>query len=115
MDLIRIVDYEIEARVGVSQQERAKPQRLLVCLDLWLPLERAVQTQDLSTTVDYEAVGRLLKQLAAERKWILLERVAADIAEALVNEFKVRKLRVEVKKFGLPEARYVSVELVRET
>jgi len=114
MDLIRIVDFEVNYRVGVTEEERAKPQRLLVSLEMWLMLDRAIAHDDLAGTVDYTKVAHLLKELGKGRSWKLIESVAAEIAETVLDRFKIRKVRVEVKKFSLPEARYVSVEVDRE-
>jgi dihydroneopterin aldolase len=43
----------------------------------------------------------------------LIETLATDIADTLIDEFHAGTVSVEVKKFVIPEAAYVSVRLTR--
>jgi len=113
MDKITICDLELLCRVGVPDDERATPQRLLVTVDMFKDLAAAADSDDLSQTVDYHAVVRRLLALGAGREWRLIERLAGDIAGVVLAEFGVGRVRVEVKKFILPETRWVAVELLR--
>ncbi|MDB6028133.1 MAG: Dihydroneopterin aldolase, partial [Verrucomicrobiales bacterium] len=47
--------------------------------------------------------------------WKLIEKLASDIAETILKDFKVARVSVEVKKFIIPEAKFVSVKLTRPT
>jgi 7,8-dihydroneopterin aldolase/epimerase/oxygenase len=113
MDRITISDLEVYCRVGVSEDERSAPQRLLFTVDLFLDLGAAAATDDLRRTIDYYAVSRRLLDLGQAGEWRLIERLASDIAGLVLGEFAAERVRVEVKKFVLPEARWVAVELVR--
>ena len=113
MDTIIIRDLAVLFRVGVPDQERENPQRLLLSVELGCEFSRAARTDQLEETIDYYAVSRRLLGFGEGREWKLIERLAVDIAEALLLEFKPRMVSVEVKKFILPEARYVSVRVTR--
>ena len=113
MDTIRIVDLEVSFHVGVPDSERAQPQRLLISLDLHRDFQEAALADDLSRTIDYYAVSRRVLAFGEGRSWRLIERLADDIATAVLAEFRPTRIRVEVKKFIIPEARHVSVEVVR--
>jgi len=113
MDTIRIVDLEVSYHVGVPDSERAIAQRLLVSLDLEHDFRAAAAADDLTRTIDYYAVSRRVLAFGEGRSWRLIERLADDIATAVLAEFRPTRIRVEVKKFIIPEARHVSVEVVR--
>src|ERR1044071_9141487 len=115
MDKIIIHDLEVFYRVGVPDEERAKPQRLLVCVVMSRDLAAAASSDDLTRTVDYYAVTRRLLGFGEGRSWKLLEKLAGDITEMLLAEFATGTVSVEVKKFVIPEARYVSVQLMRSS
>jgi len=100
-------------RVGVPDAERAKPQRLLISVESTRDLSAAAASDDLSQTIDYDAVTRRLIKFGEGRSWKLIERLAVDIAEMVLAEFAPGTVSVEVKKFVLPEARYVAVQLTR--
>lgn len=113
MDIIRIVDLEVTYHVGVPDSERANAQRLLISVDLWHDFGPVADGDDLSRTIDYYAVSRRILAFGDGRSWKLIERLAGDLSSMVLTEFHPRKVRVEVKKFILPEARHVSVEVVR--
>jgi len=113
MDRITIFELEMDCRVGVPDVERSVPQRLLITVDMFLDLTMAAASDDLRRTIDYYAVSRRLLAMGGAGEWRLIERLAADIAGLVLGEFGADRVRVEVKKFILPEARWVAVELVR--
>ena len=113
MDRITISDLEVFYRVGVPEEERAQPQRLLLTVELAHDFSRAAKSDDLGATIDYYAVSQRLLKFGEGRSWKLIETLATDIAAMVLAEFKPRSVRVEVKKFVLPQARSVSVTVER--
>jgi len=114
MSFITIVDLEVFYHVGISEEERAKPQRLLLTLDIKFDFASAALSGRIGRTVDYHEVAQRLLQLGETRSWRLIESVATDIADKILSEFRPENVTVEVKKFSIPEARYVSVTLTKQ-
>ena len=110
---ISIVDLEVFYHVGVPEQERAQPQRLLLTIDLDFDLKAAAATDRLEDTINYQAITDHLLRLGEGRAWKLIEKLAGDIAETIIERYEPDSVRVEVKKFVIPQARYVSVTLER--
>lgn len=113
MDRIILQDLAVWYRVGVTEEERAKPQKLLITIVISHDLSRAGQFDDLRDTIDYDAVSKRVAALGETHQWRLIEKVAADVAEMVLNEFGAEAVTVEVKKFILPEARHVAVIVER--
>jgi 7,8-dihydroneopterin aldolase/epimerase/oxygenase len=113
MDKITICDLEVFYHVGVPDDERAREQRLLVTVEMTHDLSVAVASDNLSGTIDYYAVAQRLQRFGEGRSWKLIERLAADIAEMILSDFRAQVVVVEVKKFILPDARHVSVTVTR--
>lgn len=113
MDAISIIDLEVHYRVGVPDAERAQPQRLLLTVEIQRDFTRAAASDDLRETIDYYDVSRRLLAFGDGRSWKLIEKLAADIAAVMLADFGAEAVTVEVKKFIIPEARYVSVRLAR--
>jgi dihydroneopterin aldolase len=65
-------------------------------------------------TIDYYEVSQRLLKLGETRNWRLIESVATDIAGKILSEFRPESVTIEVKKFSIPEARYVSVSLTKQ-
>jgi FolB domain-containing protein len=111
---ISIVDLEVFYHVGVPDEERAKPQRLLLTVEMDCDFSKAAKTDGIGDTIDYFAVSRRLLKFGDGRSWKLIEKLAADIANLILAEFKPQSVTVEVKKFPIPEARCVSVVITRK-
>jgi dihydroneopterin aldolase len=114
MSKISIVDLEVSYRVGVPDAERAQPQRLLLTVEMESDFSAAATTDSIADTIDYFAVTQRLLKFGDGRSWKLIEKLAADIADAILSEFKPQSVSVEVKKFIIPQARHVSVALKKQ-
>jgi FolB domain-containing protein len=113
MDTITICELAVPFRVGVPEEERAKPQRLLITVEMTLDFSSAAKSDDLTRTIDYYAVSQRLLSFGEGRSWKLIETLAQNIAEMILAEFIAKTVSVEVKKFIIPETRYVSVRVMR--
>lgn len=109
MAKISIVDLEVFYRVGVPDEERAKPQRLLLTVEMESPFGKAAKSDSIIDTIDYFAVSQRLLKFGDDKSWKLIEKLSADICAMVLAEFKPRKVSVEVKKFPIPQAEHVSV------
>ena len=113
MGKIKIADLQVSYHVGVTEEERTQPQRLLVTVEMEHDFKNAIAADNLADTIDYGAVARRLIDFGDGCHWQLIETVASDIAAMVIEEFRARTVSVEVKKFVIPQAAYVSVILQR--
>ncbi len=114
MNAIIIKGLEVQALVGVSDEERSSSQRLQIDAILTPLTDFSALSDNIALTVDYDAVARGIVRVASERPRQLLETLATEIAEALIGDFRIRSVQVEVRKFILPDTQYVAVRCVRD-
>ena len=101
--------------IGLAQDaERATPQRLLLTVEMESDFTAAAKTDSIADTIDYYAVTQRLLKFGEGREWKLIEKLAADIAAVILAEFKPQAVTVEVKKFIIQQARYVSVAIAKK-
>ncbi len=113
-DLIRIIDLEAWSHLGVSDEEREKAQRLLISLEISArPFVHAASADDIAWTVDYGEIAKRIRLVAAKRDRKLLETLIEEIATELFEMYPIRTMIVEIKKFVIPKAAYVSVQIER--
>lgn len=112
-DEIRIEQLEISARIGVPEEERVTPQRLIINISFW-PYQ---QTRDLAdnihNAVNYSVVADETKSFVCDQSVNLIETLADKVAAHLLKTFPIQKVTVEVRKFALPDAKYVSATVTR--
>lgn len=114
MDTITISDLEVFYCVGVPDKERSAPQRLLITLQIFCSFDNASKSDSISDAVDYQRVVDILKNFGAGKSWRLIETIANEIARVILSEFdSIYAISVEVKKFIIPETKYISVKLTR--
>ena len=114
-DKITISGLEIMTHIGVPDEERARAQRLEISVTF--PVEqvkRAAQTDDLSHSIDYYQVSELIKNVAAQHPRKLIETLAEDIAACILENFPVKSVELEIRKFILPETRHVALRIKRK-
>lgn len=109
MNEILIKSLSVECHIGVPDEERAQPQRLLIDATLVPRTPFADLNDDLALTADYDAASRRISAIAAERPRKLIETLAADLAAMLLQEFPLLAAEVEIRKFILPQTEYVAV------
>ena len=113
MSRINIVDLEVFYHIGVTDEERTKPQRLLITVEMDFDFSTAALSDRLEKTINYFDVAQELLKYGEGRNWKLLEKLTANIADFIMSRFKPEAVTVEIKKFPIPQARYVSVVLAR--
>lgn len=113
MSRINIVDLEVFYHVGVTDEEREKPQRLLITVEMDFDFSTAAMSDRVEKTINYFEVAQDLLKYGERRSWKLLEKLAVNLADLIMARFKPEAVQLEVKKFPIPEARYVSVIVAR--
>jgi 7,8-dihydroneopterin aldolase/epimerase/oxygenase len=113
MSKIAIVDLEVFYSIGVTDEERAKPQRLLLTVDMSFDFSSAARSDRIERTINYQHVAADLLKFGEGRSWKLVEKLVANIADWVMATYKPEAVMVEVKKFSIPQAQYVSVSLER--
>ncbi|MDQ2926985.1 MAG: dihydroneopterin aldolase [Caldimonas sp.] len=98
MDELFLEGLEVPCRVGCTDPERATPQSLRVELHLFCPrLRDAGIADDLEKTVDYRLAGELIDAVQG-REFLLIERVAEELAAVVLKNPLVDHVTVSVKK-----------------
>jgi FolB domain-containing protein len=113
MSRISIVDLEVSYCIGLTDEERAQPQRLLITVDLDFDFASASLSDRIERTINYHTLADRVLKFGQGRSWKLIEKLVANLADMILAEFRPQAVAVEVKKFPLPQARYVSVTLTR--
>jgi FolB domain-containing protein len=112
-DEIRIASLELQAHIGVTPAERKKPQRLTVSLTMVPVHEFGAMDDDVAKTIDYAAVSKAIQELATEKPRKLIETLAEDIAELVLDDFVCRHVALELRKYVMKDTEYVAVRLRR--
>ncbi|KAL8161031.1 hypothetical protein V2J09_012520 [Rumex salicifolius] len=79
---------------GVKPEERKLGQKFVIDVDAWLDLKAAGISDDLSDTVSYTDIYRIVKEVVEGEPQNLLECVAHKIAQSTFSKFLLSGLRL---------------------
>lgn len=113
-DQIIVSQLEFLTCIGVTEEERSQPQRMLASLILEPENGTAAVNDQLNRTVDYNAAAQAVKVLASGGRRLLVETLAEEIATLLMRRFRLAAVEVELRKFILPDTEFVGVRIRRE-
>ena len=107
---VRALRLDIE--IGVHRHEHGRVQPVVVDVDIDVPMAPVTRLAD---TVNYEAVVERAAAIAAEGHIMLVETFADRLAQALMEDARVLRVRVRVEKpEALAAAAAAGVEVVVE-
>ena len=118
MDKIIISDLEVYSNHGVLKEENVLGQKFLVSAELDVDLRKAGITDELSLSIDYAKVCKIINSYLKENTFKLIESAAENLALVLFANFKeLTKVSLTVKKpwapIGLP-LNHVAVSIHRK-
>lgn len=114
-DAIHIEELELFARIGVTDDERASPQRLTVSITIWPNEQFDHLGDDVARAVDYSVVSAAARDFVAARSDKLIETLADALAGHLLGIFRIRQVQIALRKFALPDAQYAAAIVIRST
>jgi 7,8-dihydroneopterin aldolase/epimerase/oxygenase len=109
----QIADLRVPTRIGVPQAERANAQPIAFTVRFQILRSFPELHDDIGHTVDYGAVAEEIRVTAQENRAQLIETLVSEVADRLIARFPLARVEVELKKFILGDAEYVSVRTAR--
>jgi len=110
---IAVEGIELRGRCGVTPEERAVGQTLVVDVALEPSAWPGARSDELEGTVDYGRVVDAVREIVESSEFHLLERLATVICDRLWELFKLDAVEVSVAKLAPPVA--IPVALARVT
>lgn len=111
--IISINEISIDCIIGVSEQERANKQELLVSVELEVDAQKASNTDNIQDAlVDYKKVYEKTIEIVSESNFYLLERLSKTLVDSYISMQGVLRAKVAVKKPNrLPKTKGVAVTM----
>lgn len=100
MDTIFLNDLRVETVIGIFDWERKVRQTISIDLEMAADIRRAAATDAIEDTLNYKAVAKRLIGFIEASDFGLVETLAERIAEIVVTEFDVPRVKVILHKPG---------------
>ncbi|MDB5907761.1 MAG: diguanylate cyclase [Massilia sp.] len=106
-------NYEVMINIGVHDFEKKGEQRVLINVDLYIPLAQSTPKEDqLEEVVDYDFMRETVARRMAQGHVQLQETLCDDVARSMLAHPRVRAVRVSTMKPDVyPDCEGVGVEV----
>jgi dihydroneopterin aldolase len=100
MDTIFLSGLTVECIIGIWDWERKVKQKVVIDLEMTADIRRAAASDAIEDTLDYKKVSKRLLQFVGESQFQLVETLTDRIAQIVITEFGVSKVKVRLNKQG---------------
>lgn len=100
MDIVYIRDLKIETVIGIFDWERAIKQKVSLDIEMATDIRKAAESDKIEDALDYKGVAKRIIAFVEESHFQLVETMAEQVAQIILNEFSVPWLRLRVSKPG---------------
>jgi dihydroneopterin aldolase/D-erythro-7,8-dihydroneopterin triphosphate epimerase len=115
LDKIHVRDLALRCIIGTQPHERDRRQDVTINITLHADLRKAGQSDRIEDTVNYKTIKRKVVDLVENSSFLLVEKLAQQIADVCLAEPGVERVEVTLDKPGaLRFARSVAVEIMRD-
>ncbi|PHM29010.1 bifunctional dihydroneopterin aldolase/7,8-dihydroneopterin epimerase [Xenorhabdus budapestensis] len=114
MDIVFIEQLSIITTIGVYDWEQTIKQKLVFDIEMGWDNKRAASSDDVEHCLDYAKVSETVIWHVENQRFALVERVAEEVADILLNQFNAPWVKVKVTKPGaVAQAKSVGVVIER--
>ena len=112
MAVIRIKNLLVRTIIGFNPEERVNRQDVIINLEIEVDVSSAILTDHQDGIYDYKLITKSIIAFVSESKFYLLERLAHEVLQMVMQDERVEKAKVEIDKpHALRYSESVSVEL----
>jgi dihydroneopterin aldolase len=101
-DRIELRGLQVRGHHGVFDHERRDGQDFVVDVVVWMDLDKAAATDDLTQTLHYGELAERAAAIVAGEPRNLIETVSAEIAEDVMKDARVHAVEVTLHKPSAP-------------
>jgi len=101
MDVIEIRGIRTYGRVGATDAERSREQRLDIDVRIEVDLSAAARSDALEQTISYASLHDRVVRTVQERSFFLVERLASELLATIFDDVRVACAEVSIAKPSL--------------
>ncbi|CNI09161.1 MULTISPECIES: bifunctional dihydroneopterin aldolase/7,8-dihydroneopterin epimerase [Yersinia] len=114
MDIVFIEELSVITTIGVYDWEQTIQQKLVFDIEMGWDNRKAAVSDDVNDCLSYADISDTIIKHVESQRFALVERVAEEIAELLLQQFNSPWVRIKVSKPGaVAQARNVGVVIER--
>ena len=110
MDKIVLTDLRVDAVIGIWDWEKRNSQSISIDLEMQTDTKKISQSDSIEDALDYKAVSKRAKQFIQDSQFNLIETLAENLAQIILEEFNVQWLRLSISKpYAIRDSKNIGV------
>ena len=111
---IEIEDLKVDTIIGVFDEERLKPQAILISIKCQLDLDHNQDLDDIENVTSYSDIKKEIVTFVSASQYKTLEKLITELKKQLDNQFPIKIEKLEINKIEIAKkynAKKVSVSI----
>ena len=111
---IEIEDLKVDTIIGVFDEERLKPQTILISIKCQLDLDHNQDLDNIENVTSYSDIKKEIVTFVSASQYKTLEKLITELKKQLDNQFPIKIEKLEINKIEVAKkynAKKVSVSI----
>ena len=111
---IKIEDLKVDTIIGVFDEERLKPQTILISIKCQLDLDHNQDLDNIENVTSYSDIKKEIVTFVSASQYKTLEKLITELKKQLDNQFPIKIEKLEINKIEIAKkynAKKVSVSI----
>ena len=111
---IEIEDLKVDTIIGVFDEERLKPQTILISIKCQLDLDHNQDLDNIENVTSYSDIKKEIVTFVSASQYKTLEKLISELKKQLDNQFPIKIEKLEINKIEIAKkynAKKVSVSI----
>lgn len=111
---IEIEDLKVDTIIGVFDEERLKPQTILISIKCQLDLDHNQDLDNIENVTSYSDIKKEIVTFVSASQYKTLEKLITELKKQLDNQFPIKIQKLEINKIEIAKkynAKKVSVSI----
>ncbi|MES2961821.1 MAG: dihydroneopterin aldolase [Pseudomonadota bacterium] len=102
--LLKIKNLKLQTILGVHLWEEKINREIIINVEIESDFVKSLQSDDINDTIDYDLITTKIKNLIASKRFKLVETMAQNIMDEIMQDSRVKRCKIEIDKVGAVEA-----------
>ena len=98
---VEIKNLKTKVYIGITNQERNRPQPLLITLRFKYAVPKKNKLDDIIYLKDYSAITKSLKLFVESSRYKSLEKLAVECSQLIEKKFNLKKVYISINKIAV--------------
>lgn len=96
--IIKIKNFRFKTILGIYDWEQSVDREIIINATIHTDFDKARFSHNINDTIDYDKIIKKIKNLLSNKNFKLIEELAQDVLELIMQDERVKKVELEIDK-----------------